>query len=510
MLVQQVPDDLATMSPGSELAAALARIDVSQVMSGDLPVVLAARSRQRSHDEAEFLSVIAEIGRRDPFAGLGTIAHTEVPGKYAADELRVGLAWTRRAATAMHSYADDLVSELPQVFAALRAGEIDPAKAHVFHRHLLGLPPAHIQRICEALLPKAGRLTTGQLAARLARMVIAMDPERARDQYERAVAERAVVAYLDPDGTATLAGHGLPPDQVAAAGERIHHLARQIKRAGHPGRLDQIKADVYLGLLAGRFDRMTGEQIINELVDRPCCGGGATGVEVSVELATLLGRNDHPATCPGLGPVLAHIARRIVARQRGAQWRFTLTDQRGHFLYGGITRHRPGSTANTAAGGIVELLIPIELLDELTKDPHSTGNWAGVIADIAEQYAAREPELRELDDNPGRRLPTNRLRRHTQQRDRVCKGPGCRQPATQSDYDHTKEYQHFGPTIRANGGPLCAHDHNLKTKGGWELDQPQPGLFVWYTPFGQIYRSRGDPILHSFPTPDEEDDPPPS
>jgi len=509
MLVQRVSEDLAVMPPGPELAAALARIDVSLLASGDLPVVLAARSRQRSHDEAEFLGVIAEMGWRDPFAGLSSVAHTEIASRYAADELRVGLAWTRQAATAMHNYADELVTELPQVFAALRAGEIDPAKARVFHRHLLGLPPAHIHTICQALLPKAGRLTTGQLAARLARMVIALDPERARDQYERAVAERAVVAYLSPDGTAALTGHALPPDQVAAATERIHQLARQAKRAGHPGRLDEIKADLYLGLLDGRFDQMTGEQIINELVDHVGCDRATTGVEVSVELATLLGRNEHPATCPGLGPILAHIARRIVARQGRAQWRFTLTDQRGHFSYGGITRHRPGGTANTASGGIVELLIPIRLLDELAKDPGSTGNWAGVIADIAEQYSARDPELRELDDSPERRLPTKGLRRHTQQRDRVCKGPGCRHPATKSDYDHTTEFQHFGPTIAANGGSLCTHDHNLKTKGGWELDQPQPGVFVWYTPLGQIYRSRGDPILHPLPTPADEDDSPP-
>src|SRR5882757_2612096 len=432
------------MPPGPELAAALARIDVALLASGDLPVLLAARSRQRSHEEAEFLGVIAEMGWRDPFAGLSSVAHTEVPSRYAADELRVGLAWTRQAASAMHNYADELVTQLPQVLAALRAGEIDPSKARVFHRHLLGLPPAHIQTICQALLPKAGRLTTGQLAARLARMVITLDPERAREQYERAVAERGVVAYLNPDGTASLTGHQLPPEQVAAASQRIHHVAVQAKRAGHPGRLDH---------------------------------------------------NNQPATIPGLGPILAHLARRIVARQRRAQWRFTLTDQHGHFVYGGITMQRPATTARTAEGGIVELLIPLGLLDQLAKDPAGTGSWARVITDIAEQYSGRDAELRDLDNDPGRRLPTQRLRRHTQQPDRVCKGPGCRRPATRSDYDHTAEYQHFGPTVRANSGSLCAHDHTLKTKGGWELDQPEPGVFIWYTPLGQIHRSRGDPIL---------------
>jgi len=391
MLVQRVSDDLAVMPPGPDLAAALAGIDVSRVASGDLPVVLAARSRQRSHEEAEFLGVIAEMGWRDPFAGLSSVAHTEVPSRYAADELRVGLAWTRRAATATHNYADELVTELPQVFAALRAGEVDPAKARVFHRHLLGLPPAHIHSICQALLPTAPRLTTGQLAARLARMVIALDPERAREQYERAIAERAVFAYLLPDGTATLTGHRLPPDEVAAATDRTHQLARHTQRAGHPGQLDHIKADLYLGLLTGRFDQMTRQQIITTLLntaEHPT----TPGIEISIELATLLGQNDHPGSCPGLGPILAHLARRIVARQHRAQWRFTLTDQRGHFHYGGITRHRPRGATHTTVGGIVELLIPIQLLQQLAKDPASTGNWANLIADIA--YILVNPRLR--------------------------------------------------------------------------------------------------------------------
>ena len=505
--MQRVSDDLAAMAPGPELAAALARIDVTLLASGDLPVLLAARSRQRSHEEAEFLGVIAEMGRRDPFAGLSSVAHTEVAPRYAADELRVALAWTRRAATATHNYAEELVSKLPQVFTALRAGEIDPAKTRVFHRHLLGLPPAHIHTICHTLLPQATRLTTGQLAARLARMIIALDPERAREQYERAITERGVFAYLQPDGTATLTGHRLPPEQVAAATDRIHQLARQVKHAGHPAQLDHIKADLYLGLLTGRFDQMTHEQITTELLDTTHAEHTPTrGIEISVELTTLLGHNNHPATCPGLGPILAHLARRIVAHQHRAQWRYTLTDPHGHFLHSGTTRRRPAATTNTVtntttnttAGGVVELLIPIQLLHQFATDPTRTGNWATVIADIAEQYAARNQPIHELDNQPERRLPTQRLRRHTQQRDRVCKGPGCRRPATQTNYDHTTDYQHFGPTNRANSGSLCPHDHNLKTKGGWELDQPEPGLFIWYTPLGQIYRSRGDPILPPF------------
>jgi len=550
MLVEQVPDGLEEIPPGPELAAILASLDISRVAGGDLPIVLRAQARQRSHNEAEFLRVIAEMGRRDPFAELDTVTTLDEPARYAADELRVALAWTRRNAEATQCYADDLVFHLPGVHAALSAGRIDPAKARVFWHHLHPLAARHITSICTALLPVADRLTTGQLAARLARAVIAVDPDRAREQYERAIIERSVIAYLNPDGTVTLTATGLPAHEAAAACERIHHLATQIKRAGHPATLDQIKADVTLGLLNRRFDHMTIAQIITAMTsdvessqaqaDTPAGprgpagaaepttnqvtarggpapagtasnpGGRLMGVEVSVQLATLLGRNDHPATIPGLGPVLADVARRIVARQRGAQWRYTLLNPDGHFVCGGITRRRPTATGDHSHDGIIELLIPTDLLNELTHHPPETTGWTQLVADIATQYHHHTQQLRNIDANPDRRFPTVALRRHIQQRDRACVGPGCRRPASKSEYDHTQEYQHHGPTTSTNGGPVCTHDHNLKTKAGWTLHQPKPGQFTWHTPLGQTHHSQGEPILHPLPTPHQQNtDPPP-
>lgn len=78
------------------------------------------------------------MGQRDPFAQAGTI--TRLPGgfEYAADELRVALVWTRRAAEAAQRHADRLTFELPLVHAALGAGEIDPPEARVFEHHLRG------------------------------------------------------------------------------------------------------------------------------------------------------------------------------------------------------------------------------------------------------------------------------------------------------------------------------------------------------------------------------------
>ena len=98
------------------------------------------------------------------------------------------------------------------------------------------------------------------------------------------------------------------------------------------------------------------------------------------------------------------------------------------------------------------------------------------------------------------------LRRHTQIRDRTCRGPGCRRSATESEFDHTRDYQHGGPTTRINGGLVCSHDHDLKSKGGWRLEQPEPGHFIWHSPLGQIHHTRGEPIITPLLEPDDDND----
>ncbi len=131
--------------------------------------------------------MVAEVGRRDPNAGLHEVGQLGQPSRYGADETLPAPAWTRRAAEAEHDFAEVLTSQLPAVWSALDNGEIDRPKVRAFTDHLAGLPAEEIERICRALLPQAGGLTSGQLRARLARMVIDPDPDRARarDQYEK-------------------------------------------------------------------------------------------------------------------------------------------------------------------------------------------------------------------------------------------------------------------------------------------------------------------------------------
>ncbi len=224
-------------------------------------------------------------------------------------------------------------------------------------------------------------------------------------------------------------------------------------------------------------------------------------------MPTLLGLDEHPADLPGLGPIPAPVARTRVARQHRARWRFAVTDPDGHLLSEGLTRRRPVTTGPAGSGprgGIVELHVPEVLLRRLVADPAAAGGWAGVVADIAARHAARDHHLAELDAHPHERLPRPPLRRHTEIRDRTCTHPCCRRTAHGCQQDHTLDWAAGGVTVRVNIGPACPHDHLVKHEGGWGLQQPEPGLFVWHSPLGGVYPSRGeflDPPLPPPPSP---------
>jgi hypothetical protein len=486
------------------------------------------------------------------------------------------------------AFAITLVRELPLVFAALERGAIDRNKAWVFAQYLDPargeLTGAQIRRLCELFVPLAPGLTTRQLAGRLLRAIIAIDPGNFRRRYRRAVAERGVALHLDRDGTATLSGEGLPPAEAAAAAARLDRLAAAEKRAGHPGRLGQIGADLYVGMLDGSFHGLTEAEILARLLTMPrpednvsdadpedtdaAAAGGADpeagerdcdsgsddrhasvengsdekhtsddppiaesesqsdlsradrwageriatreGVEIRVGVMTLLGSDDRPGEIAGLGAVDAEVARQAVAEQlRGARWQFAVVDTDGHLLLAGPLRRRPRRPGtglpSRVRGGVVELHLTVAELAHFAADPSLTGGWAGVVAEIAAAWAHRHELQEGLSRDPQARFARGALARHVQIRDRACCGPGCTRPARRSDLDHTAEHARGGATAETNIGPGCWRHHPDKDRG-WTLVQPEPGQFVWMSPLGRIYRTRGEPIRPDLPEPD----PPPA
>src|SRR5688572_24929460 len=275
--VAELIDQAVALPPGPQLSAALAGLAWENIPNARLVEVLQARSRQLAHEQAGVLAGLAEIARAVPVAKLpagdpGAVARAADDVEWASHEIAAGLTWTPTAADRELAFAL-VLRELPLVFAALQRGEIDRGKAKVFADHLDPgrgeLTPAQIRKLCERFVPLAPRLTTAQLSRRLLRAIVAIDPGFHRRRYRRGVQERGVVLHLDRNGTAVLSGEGLPPDEAAAAAARLDRLAEAAKRAGHPGRLTQIAADLYLGMLDGTFYGLTEAQILAHLLAHP-------------------------------------------------------------------------------------------------------------------------------------------------------------------------------------------------------------------------------------------------
>ncbi|RAY11207.1 HNH endonuclease [Actinomadura craniellae] len=433
----RLPEGLEEMPPGPELAAVLAGIDRSRLSGYDTVTVLRARARQIAYDQAELCADMVAVADRvrDETANMSTVWDSDIP-KLATAEIAAALALTRRAAGNALEDAWLLTGRLPAVWRALREGAIDLPRARVFVAETRALTMPLARGVADRLLSRAPELTTGQLAHRLRRLVLEADPGAARANYELGVAERRVIHATNPDGTAYLAGHALPVASAAAAYERVDAMARAAKRAGDDRSMDQIRADVLLGLLNGSWDGPA-----------PVHRRGV--VELTVDLPTLLGLAENPAELDGWGPVIGDIARQVVRREAGAGdtiWRYSVTEPvTGRLLYHGRTL-RPSL-----------------------------------------------PEPSGADRRDPRRFLTPSDRAHVIARDRTCRGPGCRVPARRAEIDHIIPHAQGGPSTPSNADAKCTRCHDLKD-GGWRTSRDPRGNTLWVSPLGRTYRKPPEAI----------------
>ena len=184
---------------------------------------------------------------------------------------------------------------------------------------------------------RAGRLTPAGLRSALARAVMEVAPEKARERRETAARFARVERWAEDSGNAALMGRELPPDEVLAADQQISWWAGELKTAGLDGGMDELRARAFLDLVLGKDSRprapghgaagttgTTGRrmalpaQVPPRARARPTvpAGGFAGRVTLTVPLATAAGLADRPGEMPGLGPVDPWLAADLAARGR--------------------------------------------------------------------------------------------------------------------------------------------------------------------------------------------------
>ena len=240
----------------------------------------------------------------------------EVISEFASYELSLALTLTGRSAEGYLDFAVEMVTRLPKTLAALDAGQIDIIRARIIAEATHVLSDEHAAAVEDLIFPRAGRQTSGQLRAALARAVLAADPDAARRRREQAQRDARVLRWREEAGTAALCGRDLPSAEVLAADQRISARARELRSAGLAGTLDELRARVYLDFLLGRDSTLQqpshqpqpGSE--SPADDPPASGppaGGpsASGSPAGGPSASGPPAGDHPAGGPSTGGPLA-------------------------------------------------------------------------------------------------------------------------------------------------------------------------------------------------------------
>jgi Domain of unknown function (DUF222) len=417
----------------------------------ELVEVMVAARRLASRAQAVELAAVAELARRR-FAEDETSAVEAIcPREYLNDEVAAALTLTPASADDLIRFATDLTGRLPGTFAALAAGDLDYLKARTLW-HGTGQVSDEVTAVIEAkVLPRAPGQTTGEIRAKVRRLVKRLDPHAPAQRRADAERRRGLTLIQTDDGTAQLSGAGLPADAAGTAYSRVAAIAAGIKRDGDGRQIDQLRADVYLALLRGTLKTTEPPADTSEHPNTgPATLGDPGWTDADDAIADLIAgtvRTELTAlTTSSQGPDRHHQADVLVA-QACARITESLTALRTRWC---LPAHN--NPRQDALG---------------PRDLGLSASGCGVAGHGSSGY----------------RLPAA-MRRLIEYRDRRCCFPGCRRPVRHCDADHSIPFHRGGATCPCNVAMLCRRHHRLKQTPGWRLEHLWPGVLIWIGPTG--------------------------
>jgi hypothetical protein len=412
--------------------------------------------------------------------------------EFAADELTGPLAMTWQGAAGEIGYARTVAGRLPLCFAALAAGKMHPRQLRIIAEETAFLSDADVAIADEILAGLAPGKTPGQLRARARRLVLRLDPDSARRRRDAARSHAELRKFAERSGNAGMVAHELPADEALASWQHIEQRALDLRAAGVPGNLQDLRVRAYLDLTQERDSRTAAAPVpslgqdqdsaadhypgnpagskssdsrnSSSRVDQAGSGSGTpdTGpslaalITITVPLGTVQGTSEEPGHADGFGPLDAETARDLLAaaaRHPRTRWCITSVAPDGT------------ATAHACAPGA----------RHGPPDPKDL-SYSNVIRGPCHHAQAQRTYR-----------PSRKLRHLVNARNTTCTAPGCSQPAARCDLDHTDPWEQGGPTCACNLAPLCRHHHRCKQAQGWRLEQPEPGILTWHTPTGRTY-----------------------
>ena len=98
-------------------------------------------------------------------------------------------------------------------------------------------------------------MTFGELRYAAHKLVLKLDPDAARKRKEAARREAHVRRFREESGNAGMVARELPSDEVLAGWQHVEQRALELRAAGMPGSLQDLRVRAYLDLLQERDSR---------------------------------------------------------------------------------------------------------------------------------------------------------------------------------------------------------------------------------------------------------------
>src|SRR5580693_2299580 len=241
-----------TMAPGALLAAVVETVagpdgaGLAGCSDDQLLGIISAARRQQSRDEWTVLAAIAEFARR---------AGTGVEGEFAADELAAELHMSQPSAAGQMDFAAEVAKRLPATFAALGAGQIHPVHLRIIEEATRLLADTDAAKADAFLAGAAPGMTFGELRYAARKLVLKLDPDIDRKRKEAARREAHVRRFQEESGNGGMVARELPSDEVLASWQHVEQRALDLRAAGVPGTLQELRVQAYLDLLQERDTR---------------------------------------------------------------------------------------------------------------------------------------------------------------------------------------------------------------------------------------------------------------
>ncbi|MFN8147857.1 MAG: DUF222 domain-containing protein [Candidatus Nanopelagicales bacterium] len=459
--------DLERGSSGSDLdLGSLVHDDAGPATALDL-----AALSERLEADVEPARRIARLQHLDRVAGLVAslrneslvdLAGEESSGALMTElhvehEVAVARRTSRYSAGRSIENARALATVFPGFAAALRAGEVTEAHVSVLvERSRVVSDPEVLAEVGRRALPKARRMTPGELGKVLAAIIADVDPDAAARTRRARESRRVWTRPLD-DGLSFLglvhdtATIDAIKDAITADAVGVRQRAREADRAaqasGGEVEVDREWDDASLDSL--RADALS-TRVLGTVAEDGSVVWDRSEAQVVVEVVMTLDQ------------VLAEV------EQLEQQPSVALVD---------------GAPAPAA--------IARELADAATW-------WRRLVTDPVDGHL--------LDYGTARYLPP-RVRRFVLKRDGVCRAPGCTDhAASRMQMDHAEPFP-AGTSSAQNCGALSIPCHQLKTEGYVDIvDSRSDGSATWVTAWGQRVTLPPRPVLPGRPDPE----PPPS